>query len=39
MNISGNSTPNFRSSHAHPTYAEAIKEAALDATGKRPIHM
>jgi dihydrolipoamide dehydrogenase len=28
-----------RSSHAHPTYAEAIKEAALDATGKRPIHM
>jgi len=28
-----------RSSHAHPTYAEAIKEAALDATGKRSIHM
>ncbi len=28
-----------RSSHAHPTYAEAIKEAALDATGKRPIHI
>jgi dihydrolipoamide dehydrogenase len=28
-----------RSSHAHPTYAEAIKEAALDATAKRPIHM
>jgi dihydrolipoamide dehydrogenase len=28
-----------RMSHAHPTYAEAIKEAALDATGKRPIHM
>ena len=23
-----------RMSHAHPTYAEAIKEAALDATGK-----
>lgn len=28
-----------RISHAHPTYAEAIKEAALDATGKRAIHM
>lgn len=26
-------------SHAHPTYAEAIKEAALDATGKRSLHM
>jgi len=28
-----------RMSHAHPTYAEAIKEAALDATEKRSIHM
>ncbi|MDR1876566.1 MAG: dihydrolipoyl dehydrogenase [Flavobacteriaceae bacterium] len=28
-----------RMSHAHPTYAEAIKEAALDAVEKRPIHM
>lgn len=28
-----------RISHAHPTYTEAIKEAALDATGKRAIHM
>lgn len=28
-----------RMSHAHPTYAEAVKEAALDATGKRAIHM
>lgn len=28
-----------RMSHAHPTYAEAIKEAALDATTKRPIHI
>ena len=27
-----------RMSHAHPTYAEAVKEAALDATGKRAIH-
>lgn len=27
-----------RTSHAHPTFTEAIKEAALDATGKRPIH-
>lgn len=25
-------------SHAHPTFAEAIKEAALDATAKRAIH-
>ena len=28
-----------RSSHAHPTFTEAIKEACLDATGKRAIHM
>lgn len=28
-----------RISHAHPTYTEAIKEAALDATGKRAIHI
>ena len=28
-----------RISHAHPTYAEAVKEAALDATGKRALHM
>src|SRR5690606_8253015 len=27
-----------RMSHAHPTFAEAIKEAALDATGKRALH-
>ena len=27
-----------RMSHAHPTYAEAIKEAMLDATGKRSLH-
>ena len=27
-----------RMSHAHPTYAEAMKEAALDATGKIAIH-
>lgn len=25
--------------HAHPTFTEAFKEAALDATGKRSIHM
>lgn len=25
--------------HAHPTYTEAVKEAALDATGKRAIHI
>lgn len=28
-----------RSSHAHPTYTEAIKEAALAATDDRPIHV
>ena len=28
-----------RMSHAHPTYAEAIKEAALAATGNRALHM
>lgn len=28
-----------RMSHAHPTYAEAIKEAALDATEKRALHI
>ncbi|MBX7181137.1 MAG: dihydrolipoyl dehydrogenase [Bacteroidia bacterium] len=28
-----------RMSHAHPTYMEAIKEAALDVTAKRAIHM
>ncbi len=28
-----------RMSHAHPTFAEAIKEAALDATGRIAIHM
>lgn len=27
-----------RISHAHPTYMEAVKEAALDATEKRAIH-
>jgi len=25
--------------HPHPTYAEAVKEAALDATGKRALHV
>lgn len=28
-----------RISHAHPTYTEAMKEAALDATGKRALHL
>lgn len=27
-----------RISHPHPTYTEAVKEAALDATGKRALH-
>ncbi|MDQ3143228.1 MAG: dihydrolipoyl dehydrogenase [Bacteroidota bacterium] len=28
-----------RISHPHPTFSEALKEAALDATGKRAIHI
>lgn len=28
-----------RMSHAHPTYTESFKEACLDATAKRPIHI
>jgi dihydrolipoamide dehydrogenase len=28
-----------RISHAHPTFTEAFKEAALDATGKRALHI
>ncbi len=28
-----------RMSHAHPSYAEAVKEAALDATGKIALHI
>jgi len=28
-----------RMSHSHPTYAEAVKEAALAATGDRALHM
>ena len=28
-----------RMSHAHPTYAEAVKEAALAATDQRPLHI
>jgi dihydrolipoamide dehydrogenase len=25
--------------HAHPTFSESFKEAALDATGKRALHI
>jgi dihydrolipoamide dehydrogenase len=25
--------------HPHPTFTEAIKEAAMDATGKRAMHI
>ncbi len=28
-----------RMSHAHPTYTEVFKEACLDATAKRPLHI
>jgi dihydrolipoamide dehydrogenase len=28
-----------RISHPHPTYSEAVREAAMVATGDRPIHI
>jgi dihydrolipoamide dehydrogenase len=28
-----------RMSHAHPTFTESMKEACLDATGKRALHI
>ena len=28
-----------RTSHAHPTFTESLKEACLDATDKRPLHI
>jgi dihydrolipoamide dehydrogenase len=39
MEFRGSAEDVARMSHAHPTYTEAMREAALDATGKRAIHM
>jgi len=39
MEFRGSAEDIVRMSHAHPTYAEAVREAAMDATGKRSIHM
>lgn len=38
MEFRGSAEDVARMSHAHPTYTEAMKEAALDATGKRALH-
>ena len=39
MEFRGSAEDVARMSHAHPTYTEAMKEAALAATGNRPIHI
>ncbi|TVR82683.1 MAG: dihydrolipoyl dehydrogenase [Saprospirales bacterium] len=39
MEFRGSAEDISRMSHAHPTFAEAVKEAALDATDNRPLHM
>ena len=39
MEFGGSAEDLARTCHAHPTLAEAVKEAALAATEKRPIHM
>jgi len=39
MEFRGSAEDIVRMSHAHPTYPEAVREAAMDATGKRSIHM
>ncbi len=39
MEFRGSAEDIARMSHAHPTFAEATKEAALAATGNRPIHI
>ncbi len=38
MEYRGSAEDIARMSHPHPTYSEAIKEAALNATGKRALH-
>jgi dihydrolipoamide dehydrogenase len=39
MEFRGSAEDVARMSHAHPTYTEAMKEAAMAATGNRPIHI
>ncbi len=39
MEYRGSAEDISRMSHAHPTYAEAVKEAALAATDGRPLHI
>jgi len=39
MEYRGSAEDIVRMSHAHPTYTEAVREAAMDATGKRSIHI
>lgn len=39
MEFRGSAEDIARMSHAHPTYTEATREAALAATGNRPIHI
>lgn len=39
MEFRGSAEDIARISHPHPTYTEAIREAALDATEKRPLHI
>lgn len=38
MEFRGSAEDMARICHPHPTYTEALKEAALDATAKRSIH-
>ena len=39
MEFRGSAEDMGRISHPHPTYTEAVREAALDATEKRPLHV
>ena len=39
MEFKGSAEDMARMSHPHPTYSEGMKEAAMAATEKRPIHM
>lgn len=39
MEFRGSAEDMARISHPHPTFTEAIREAALDATGKRALHI
>ena len=39
MEFRGSAEDMARISHPHPTYTEAVREAALDATEKRPLHV